>query len=219
MQLDSTKDYGFTVDRARDTCVLPPWDIFRLEKIREIFSSCDRIIDFGNASRALSELFADELKGKEKIAVDIDPGIKPDVVADICDLSMFADKSIDGIICVSVLEHVYNPFAAATEMYRILKPGGKLFLYVPWMWRYHAPDDGSYKDYFRFSRDGVAELLKEFRSIEIVPVRGRIETVMNLVPRMGKRSFFDRAFSGMIRKIDRYDDKNPSGFNVLAAKG
>ncbi|MEK7560776.1 MAG: class I SAM-dependent methyltransferase [Patescibacteria group bacterium] len=219
MHLDPKKDYGFTVEGISDTQALPAWDAFRLKKIREIFLTSQRIIDFGNASRGLAELFADDLKGKEKIGVDIDQDTKPDVVADICDLKIFGDASIDGIICVSILEHVYDPFQACREMRRILKPGGKLFLYVPWMWRYHAPDDGAYKDYFRFSRDGVRELLKGFSDVEIVPVRGRIEAVMNLAPRIGKRSLFYRLFGGLVRRLDRYDDKNPSGFNVYAAKG
>ena len=53
-------------------------------------------VDFGDSSRALSELFADNLKDKKKVSVDINECYKPDIVSDICDLHMFKNGSVDG---------------------------------------------------------------------------------------------------------------------------
>lgn len=94
MLLEPRKDYGFTDLGVSDTEKLPVWDKFRSEKVQEIFDQCERILDFGNSSRALSELLSTQLEGKERITVDINECYDPDVVADICHLHMFGDESI-----------------------------------------------------------------------------------------------------------------------------
>ncbi|MGP8215378.1 MAG: class I SAM-dependent methyltransferase [Bacteroidia bacterium] len=50
--------------------------------------------------------------------------------ADITDIP-FETDSMDYIICSHVLEHVQNDKKAIGELYRVLKPGGQLFLQVP----------------------------------------------------------------------------------------
>jgi SAM-dependent methyltransferase len=49
-------------------------------------------------------------------------------------LSSIIDKSVDILICNSVLEHLWDPVAALTEFHRILAPGGKALINVP-SWR------------------------------------------------------------------------------------
>jgi SAM-dependent methyltransferase len=49
-----------------------------------------------------------------------------------------ASSSCDGAVCSEVFEHLWDPLAAAKELYRVLKPGGVLvatvpnFGYFPW---------------------------------------------------------------------------------------
>ena len=49
---------------------------------------------------------------------------------DICDVP-FIDCYYNTITCFDVLEHVAEPLKAMKEMYRLLKPGGKLYLTTP----------------------------------------------------------------------------------------
>ncbi len=218
MLLNPNKNYGFTELHIKDSKKLPIWDKFRLEKIGGIFKKCNKILDFGDSSRALSELFSNELIKKERITVDINESYNPDVVADVCDLNMFKNESIDGIICSAILEHVYNPFKAVSELYRVLKFKGKMFIYVPWIFKYHSPSTGKFKDYYRFSKDGIRYLFKDFSHIEICAVRGYVETVFNLIPFFGKGSTLSRLMNKLIRKIDRYGEKQTSGFNIYVVK-
>jgi predicted SAM-dependent methyltransferase len=65
----------------------------------------------------------------EYIGTDIQPGIDVDVVSDIHRLSStFGEESFDGIISMSVFEHVKYPFLAAHEILKTLKVGGHVFI-------------------------------------------------------------------------------------------
>ena len=43
----------------------------------------------------------------------------------------FKDKSFDMVVCMDVLEHVEDPFAAISEIHRVLKKKGELIMSVP----------------------------------------------------------------------------------------
>ncbi len=218
MKLDSRSDYGFTVSGISSSEGLPIWDTFRLEKIGGIFKESDYILDFGNSSRTLATLYEDLLEGKKRVSVDINECYKPDIVADICDLSMIEDESVDGIICAAILEHVYDHHKAVSELHRVLRVGGQMFVYVPWLYNYHAPDSGEFKDYYRFSKDAIEYMFREFSSVETCPIRGKFETILNLTKTFGKRSIFHKYLGGIIRAMDAYPDKQASGYNVYITK-
>jgi len=78
-------------------------------------------------------------------------------VADLARLPL-ADASVDGIVSVAVLEHVRIPRDAVREMERVLKPGGKICVYIPFMQGIHA----SPSDYRRYTPHGLEVLFREF---------------------------------------------------------
>ncbi len=61
------------------------------------------------------------LKGSKKVSLEI---------GDICNLR-FKDNYFDKVICSEVLEHIDDHEKAASELYRVLKPGGILAVTVP----------------------------------------------------------------------------------------
>src|SRR3989338_6562967 len=135
---------------------MSPWDQFFREKIEKIFTDKGSVIDIGGGLRLNakkgnrqdpSRSWIAPLAAKVKYTVtDAVPDYSPDIVVDIHNLP-FSDNSQDAIICIAVLEHVENPIKACGEIYRVLKPGGYCFIYVPFLYYYHA-EKGYYKDYW-----------------------------------------------------------------------
>lgn len=69
----------------------------------------------------------------------------------------------DWVILDQVLEHIENPFQAMIQLWRVLKPGGKLILLVPSFYVYHY---GPW-DYWRFTCDSLKVLVAPFESVEL----------------------------------------------------
>lgn len=68
-----------------------------------------------------------------EVRLDIDPGVKPDIIASITDLSMVPDGSVDAVWSSHNVEHLYAhqvPVALA-EFRRVLKPEGFALITLP----------------------------------------------------------------------------------------
>lgn len=98
---------------------------------------------------------------------DIDPGSGCTYIGDICRRNdCLAEGTFDYVVCTEVLEHTLQPFDAVDEILRILKPGGMLFLSVPFNFRIHGP----LPDCWRFTEHGLRALLKNYDILELEQV-------------------------------------------------
>jgi SAM-dependent methyltransferase len=102
------------------------------------------------------------------------PGI--DVVADIVALPL-RDGSVDGLLCEVVLEHVPDSAAAIQELHRVLKPGGRIYLTLPFLWPYHA----SPHDYRRWTSSGVERDLHGFETLGVGLTGGPTTALCNVL--------------------------------------
>lgn len=173
-------------------------EVYFKDIVSKIFFEKDNVIDIGGGlkidptrnNRGLQNAWAIPLSKNKYKVLDKVPDYNPDIVADIHSLP-FSDNSIPAILCLDVLEHVEEPWVACKEMYRVVENGGYVFIRVPFIFYYH-PEKGYYKDFYRFTEDGLHYLLKDFKKIEIVNIRGAISTVANMIPLFTKKtSFFD----------------------------
>lgn len=69
----------------------------------------------------------------------------------------FKDNAFDAVISVAVLEHVRDPFRCASEIARVLKPGGELYCAVSFLQPYH----GSPHHYFNMTHEGLPLLFQD----------------------------------------------------------
>lgn len=68
-----------------------------------------------------------------EVRLDVDPGVRPDVVATITDMSPVPDASVDAVFSHHNIEHVFAhevPLALA-EFLRVLRPGGEVLIATP----------------------------------------------------------------------------------------
>jgi len=93
----------------------------------------------------------------EFIGTDFMDGEDVDVVADAHNLSAAFDEPFDGIMAISVFEHIARPWIAAKEVAALLKPGGMLFVHVPFVF----PEHGYPDDYWRFTKSALRVLFEE----------------------------------------------------------
>lgn len=68
----------------------------------------------------------------------------------------FRQHEFDAILCNQVLEHVFNPDEFLREICRVMKPGARMVLTVPFVWDEHEQP----YDYARYSSFGLCALLE-----------------------------------------------------------
>lgn len=114
------------------------------------------VMDVGCGDRSIATVLA---TGTEYIGVDYPatvaqgyPGL-PDVFGDAACLP-FPDAMAGTVLLLDVLEHLTGPESAIGEAVRVLEPGGRLIVQVPFMYPIHdAPND-----FHRWTRDGLGQL-------------------------------------------------------------
>jgi len=96
-------------------------------------------------------------KGKAYIGCDIAQGPGVDRIEDITKLT-FQDAEAGTVLCLHILEHVWDVFAATQHLRRVVKPGGMAVIVCPWNLHLHRFP----KDYWRFSDDCMKQLMGAF---------------------------------------------------------
>ena len=128
-----------------------------------------------------------------------------------------ADNSIDVIICIQVLEHLPDPWKVIEELYRILKPGGKIFASCP----QGEPQHQVPYDFYRYTIYGLRSIFEQhhFKVDFIIPQTGNFAKIRNDIDHSANimaashkkiRGFFLKAIAKMIGYIYGSFDNNPS---------
>lgn len=181
----------------------------------EIFSQFAKnggevIVDIGCGQGINRKLFLDN--GNLYIGCDIISNSLPTIQCDAHKLPL-VEGCADMVICDGVLEHVHTPNKVVDHIYRILKPGGLLYVYVPFLYRNH----GAPQDFYRYTKSGLHYLLRNFSKVEIYPMGGFFSVLCHilwaptrlldkLLPYSGAlvRAILTPIFL-LLNKLDRFD--------------
>jgi 2-polyprenyl-3-methyl-5-hydroxy-6-metoxy-1,4-benzoquinol methylase len=96
------------------------------------------IVDLGCGEGIALEKLGQNFPEKKVIGVDLEienieicrkHGLTA-IYADVCELPI-PSGSFDACLCIDMLEHLKNPLQSIREIFRILKPGGRLLIVVP----------------------------------------------------------------------------------------
>ena len=125
-----------------------------------------RLLDFGCGRKPYENLFNVD----EYIGIDMEQtghehkNSKIDVYYDGKNIP-FPDESFDSVFCSEVFEHVFNLDEIITEIRRVMKPGGKILITVPFLWNEHEVP----YDFGRYSSYGIKYLLEkhEFEILDL----------------------------------------------------
>jgi SAM-dependent methyltransferase len=93
-------------------------------------------------------------------------------------LTLLDSDSFDVVVLSDVLEHIAEPSDLMAEIWRILKPGGRLLMNVPFTyWIHEAPHD-----YYRFTRYALERfaLQSGLEVVELAALGGWIEVMADL---------------------------------------
>lgn len=144
------------------------------------------------------------------------------LVADAVALPLNEDV-FDCVIAVEVMEHLEEPVKLIEEAHRVLSPGGKLFLSVPFCFHQH----GDPSDYWRPTRNTLVDITSKFASSKVYNQGNRMHVISDLIT----TAFYPRSVFWPLRilnhilvwpfmKLSSLNVKGsaPSGFFVVAKK-
>lgn len=184
---------------------------------KSITSLKGRVLDVGCGSKPYKEI----INCDEYIGIDVGTTLHEKGVADeIFDGSHipFEDESFDSIICTEVLEHCLDTTILMSEMSRVLKKGGHIFLSAPMFIQHHEIP----YDLRRLTFYGINHLAKSNGlSIKWIDDRGNIFAVfvgsfhLLISQIISRRPFSDMffwlffPFCWLLLKLDKFKKKNP----------
>lgn len=162
-------------------------------------------------------------------AITYDENIKPDVEWD-GEHMPFEDDSYDTVMATEVLEHCPDPGVTITEIHRVLKNDGLIFITVPFLWGLHeAPHD-----YYRYTPYALEHLLSKagFHDIKVEALGGWHASMAQMLGLWVKRGFRQKPFNYLLYllfypfycsllKLDKpviEDNTMVTGLSVIARK-
>jgi SAM-dependent methyltransferase len=113
--------------------------------------------DLGTDAYSLKAVFPDV---GEFVQSDVNPSFGHRVI-DVTDMSL--DQEFDLILCMNVLEHVFDVQTAVQNLRKALRPGGRLVIAVPFIYPYHDEPI----DFWRITEHSLRELCRDFTSVEV----------------------------------------------------
>jgi SAM-dependent methyltransferase len=188
-----------------------------------------RVLDVGAGDAPYAELFAHT----DYVTLDwegsVHAGARSAAVTASADAMPLEDASFDVVLLTQVLEHVLRPADVLGEIARVLRPQGRLFATVPFVWELHEQPH----DYWRFTHYALAALLDDagFGEREIEPRSDSLSALAQLMTNIAwslrdddapgpalQASDALRELAGEVARLAPLDDRKllPLGYTITA---
>jgi len=138
---------------VRWTPLHPQWLLGQRRVPTGIASATGIVLDIGAADRWITPHLS---RDTTYVALDYPAtgnefyDARPDVFGDASRLP-FGDSSVDNVVCLEVIEHLRDPASALSEIRRVLKPDGRAWISIPFMYPIHNEP----YDFQRFTEYGL----------------------------------------------------------------
>ena len=117
------------------------------------------VVEVGSGNGFLEPVVRRAIPDVVYLGGDIAPTDRTTVVLDATAMPL-ATGVVDVVMAVEVLEHMPDPQALLAEASRVLRPGGRLVLTVPFMFGVH-----DFRDYHRFTPLGFEQLAHQHQLV------------------------------------------------------
>lgn len=161
------------------------------------------VLDIGAGDRPSYWRFIE--KPQRLTTLDIDPLSHPRIVASLEVPLPLKRECMDAVVALNVFEHVYGGVALASEIYRVLRPGGRIFCSVPFLVPIHADP----YDFVRYTGWALHRLLGDagFSRVTVVAYGGYFATLAEHVNRFNRLAIFRAAMVLLCTTLDRVLDR------------
>jgi SAM-dependent methyltransferase len=147
------------------------------------------------------------------LRLDVNPSRPADIHCDLHELQWEADY-FDTVLCLEVLEHLYDPQRAIDRIFHVLKPGGVCILSTRFLYRYH-PDP---EDHYRFTWDSLRHLFRQYRHVEVYHHGNRLQVIWEMINAGGRIRVVLNLLNPLVARMKPGRTKFPLGFVVYAEK-
>lgn len=143
------------------------------------------------------------IKGNHHVVSANISGVEADLFINAEEYFGLSSESYNAVICLNLLEHLFDYQNAVNESYRVLKSGGYLIGSTPFMFHVHGSPD----DYFRYTKSALEKIFKQagFKEIEIQELGSGLFGIIYQATisfyRFGWLNFLARSFFMFLDKV------------------
>jgi len=119
-----------------------------------------KTIDVGGGKHADYLSFMKKDSQFELLHYDVKTGAEIDFEKDLLPAE---DGAYDTVLFLNVMEHIFNHQHIANEVVRIVRPGGRLIGFTPFLMLFH----GDPNDYFRYTDEALQKILEKTSATNI----------------------------------------------------
>ena len=142
------------------------YNAFVLSLVTDSAPRTGRLLDFGAGSGTITRgVAAHGTADRTIVCVEADPALRSELRGEglqaAATLEEVEPESVDFVYSLNVLEHIEDDAAILRQLFAVLRPGGRMLLYVPAFMSLYSAMDAQVGHFRRYRRDQLARLCRQ----------------------------------------------------------